>query len=212
LNPVITWTIDDSQGIKSSTLSVDGRAALVYGPYGTSTHASFAGVLAGLNLSAGSHNFVIQARNSVGTASSLPYSGTFQLATPTNSGPTVSAVVTALSGAKPLITWTLDDSDGIGSTTLEVDGRAALVYGPYGTKTHASYAGALASLNLAAGSHTFVIRAKDSAGTPVSTTYSGTFTLNSPASQSAADRALATVLADRAIQGPSAKAAWLYGA
>ena len=82
--------------------------------------------------------------------------------------------MTAVSGANPVITWTLDDANGIASTSITVDGKAVTVNGPYGTNTHANYSASLAGLNLAAGSHTFVIDATDSAATPMSTQYIGT--------------------------------------
>ena len=141
-NPVITWTARRRRRDRLDDHQIDGKATLVYGPYGTKTHANYAGALAGLNLAAGSHTFVIHATDSAGTPVATQYSGTFDVVAAVNSGPTISSVVTAVAGANPVITWTLDDADGIASATIEVDGKATLVYGPYGTKTHANYAGA----------------------------------------------------------------------
>ena len=176
-DPVITWTLEDFDGIASTTLSVDGRTAKVYGPYGTNTRADYAGVLAELNLAPGSHTFVITATDAAGTPLSTQYHGAFEMpAQPSgNTGPVISSVVKAVAGDDPVITWNLKDADGIAATTLTVDGRTVKVYGPYGTKTNADYAGVLAGLNLAPGSHTFVITATDAAGKPVSTQLTGTF-------------------------------------
>ena len=176
-NPVVTWTLDDKDGIASTTFTVDGKKVQVYGPYGTKMHASYSVSLAGLNLSPGNHSFVIQAADSARNSVTTKYAGTFNVVGVTNTGPAISGVVAAVSGSNPVVTWTLDDSNGIASTTITVDGRKVQVYGPYGSKTHANYAAALAGLKLSPGDHSFVIQATDSAAKPVTTKYNGTFTV-----------------------------------
>ena len=174
-NPVITWTVDDSDGIASTTFTVDGKKVPVYGPYGTKTHANYSASLAGLNLAPGSHSFVIQATDSARTPASTQYTGTFMIGGTTNSGPTIGNVVTAVSGAKPVITWNLDDSEGIASTAVTSMARCRftvrMAQDPRQLRRGAG------RIELAPGDHTFVIQATDSAATPATSQYTGTFTI-----------------------------------
>ena len=124
---------------------------------------------------------MIHATDAAGTPVATQFTGSFDVAAPANGGPAISNIVVSQSGATPVITWSVQDGDGIAATSVEIDGQVvATVYGPYGTKYSANYAGALAGL--AAGTHNYVIHATDAAATPNSTQTSGTFELT--ASQS----------------------------
>ena len=179
--PVITWSVADSDGIASTSLTVDGKSvSTIYGPYGTKYAANYAGVW--VLLAAGNHTYVIHATDSAGTPASTDYTGSFTVASQsalTNPAPTIGNVVVSLTSNPPVITWSAADADGIASTSLMVDGKSvSTIYGPYGTKYAANYAGVLGTL--AAGNHTYVIHATDSAGTPASTDYTGSFTVAAP--------------------------------
>ena len=93
---------------------------------------------------------------------------------PVSSGPTISNVVVALYTSPPVITWSAADPAGLGAMSLKVDGKAvSTIYDPYGTKTAADYAGAIGIL--APGNHTYVIQAANTASSPLSTQYTGSF-------------------------------------
>ena len=114
----------------------------------------------------GNHTFAIHVTDANATPASADYTGTFNVPAPTNpvnTGPVISSVVLALTTNPPVITWSLADTDGIANTSITVDNKTlSTVYGPYGTKYSASYAGVLGAL--AAGTHTYVIHATDAAG------------------------------------------------
>ncbi len=183
--PVITWSAADSNGLGAMSLTVDGKViTTIYGPYGSSTAANYAGALSGL--SAGTHTYVIYATDTAATPVTSQHSGSFTVAgsnpVPTNPGPTISNVTLALSGNPPVITWSAADSNGLGAMSLTVDGKAiTTIYGPYGSSTAANYAGALSGLS--AGTHSYVIYATDTATSPVTSQYTGSFTVtgSSPA-------------------------------
>ncbi len=71
----------------SSSLTVDGKAAKIYGPYTATSGVNYSGVFG--TLSAGSHNYTITATDKLGNASQ--YTGSFNVAA--NTGPTISSVV-----------------------------------------------------------------------------------------------------------------------
>jgi hypothetical protein len=102
----------------------------------------------------------------------------------TKAGPAISGVTLSVSGAKPVVTWTVSANSGIASSVLLVDGKAVSVFKPSGSKTYANYSVALASLNLSAGNHTFAVKATDAAGTPITTECAGTFTIVGPSVKS----------------------------
>ncbi|MFZ1935319.1 MAG: hypothetical protein WCB27_02620 [Thermoguttaceae bacterium] len=90
-------------------------------------------------------------------------------------GPTIGQVV--VSQTKGKISWSVSDTLRVTSSTLQVDGLAPTVSGPFaGTSGAVNFSGSLPLLAL--GSHSFRITATDSAGN--STSFSGTFTVAPP--------------------------------
>jgi hypothetical protein len=97
-----------------------------------------------------------------------------------STGPAITAVSLAVSGAKPVVTWTVSATPGIASTVLIVDGKAVATSKLSGSKTQANYSAAIAGLKLSAGTHSYVIKATDTAGAPITTQCSGTFLVVGP--------------------------------
>ena len=121
------------------------------------------------------------------------------MAAAANSGPTVGQVV--VSQAKGRITWNAVDTDGVRSSTLQIDGTpVSNVAGPYIAASGVNFSAQLGAL--AAGDHRYTITATDRAGNVSS--FSGSFTLI--AASSAAKNALFST----ASLSNSAKVAWVY--
>ena len=156
--PVITWNVSDTNAITSSSITVDSKAvAVVYGPFGTSYNANYAGAIG--QLASGSHSYVITATDSAGGSSQ--FTGTFVV------GPVISGVV--VSKAQSEITWNTADTVALASLSLVLDNTtAATIYGPFSTS---NYAGVFGSLS--AGTHTYVISVTNVQG--LTTTFDGTF-------------------------------------
>jgi hypothetical protein len=188
---VITWKVTDTAGIASTKIAVDGTNLVVCGPYGTKYDANYAGLLG--SLAPGSHTYAITATDVNGLSNTS--TSTFTVAGST-SGPAISSIVVAASAVTPVITCRVTDASGITSTTITVDGTPLTVYGPYGTKYAANYAGVLGALS--AGVHTYVITATDVNG--LSNTSTAAFTV---ASSAAIDAVVSTSVGD------SVKADWL---
>ena len=162
-------------------------------------------MLAGLNLTAGSHSYVIHATDSAGTPVATQYSGTFDLAATVSSGPTISNVVitefqgngdgVVQAGEKVEITWSLTDPDGIFSTNALIDNLPAKVtYGPYGANFAAVFD------PFTAGSHSLAIRATDNSAAHSQSQYNALFSA-----------AVAQVLAQTVTEPVgSAKTNWLF--
>jgi hypothetical protein len=75
--------------------------------------------------------------------------------------PTISQVV--IVPAQGLMTWNIQDAEGVASTSLTVDGSPVTkIYGPYAAATGANYAGIFGILT--AGNHPYTITATDSVG------------------------------------------------
>ena len=90
-------------------------------------------------------------------------------------GPTISNVV--VSQTKGIITWSVFDTLSVTSSTLQVDGVAPTVMGPFaGTSGAVNFAGRLPLLST--GTHSYRIAATDSTGN--STSLSNTFTVSPP--------------------------------
>ena len=158
-NPVITWTLDDADGIASTSMTVDGKAVAVNGPYGTNTHANYSASLAGLNLASGDHTFVIYATDSAATPMSTQYIGAFTVAG--NAGPTIGGVYVL--PASGVMSWNAVDADGVAGASLTIDGASvSKVYGPYTAASGVNFSGQFGTL--AAGNHTYVITATDKLG------------------------------------------------
>jgi hypothetical protein len=65
--------------------------------------------------------------------------------------------------AKGLITWNVQDSDGVRGSSLKIDGvNVSQIYGPYPASSGVNYAGVFDTLSV--GSHTYVITATDKLG------------------------------------------------
>ena len=149
------------------TLTIDGKAiSAIYGPYGSSISANYAGAIG--TLAAGTHTYVITATDKATPPASSQFSGSFVVGPV---GPAISGIVfAAMNGNgsgiidasdKILVTWSLSDASGIASTSILADGSVAptALYGPYATSTGVNYAAVFNPL--AAGSHTFTIKATD---------------------------------------------------
>jgi hypothetical protein len=191
----MTWNAQDSDGVASSSLTVDGKAATVNGPYTAASGVNFSGAFG--SLAAGTHNYTITAVDKLGNSSQ--YTGTFSVVS--NPGPTIGGVVVVT--AQGLMTWNAQDSDGVASSSLTVDGTAAKIYGPYTAASGVNYSGVFGAL--ATGTHNYTITATDGLGN-VSTS-NGSFTLVAPTL--AAKNALFSA-ASQSASGNSAKVNWLY--
>jgi large repetitive protein len=158
----LTWNVANSNGVSSSSLTIDGNGVGVSGPYTAANGYNFAGALGAL--AAGSHTYVINATDNSGRFSR--YSGTFLV---TNLSPKIGQV--GISVARGLISWNAYDLDGVSCVSVTVDGVAKKILGPYKAASGYNYQGAFGAL--ASGSHVYVIRAVDTAGN--ASQYSGTF-------------------------------------
>ena len=168
--PVITCrATDTTAALASVTMTIDGAAIGVCGPYGTANDANYAGLLG--TPSAGSHTYVITATDANGASNTT--NGTFTVAGSTNGGPTISGIVVAPTASTPVITCRATDAAALASVTMTIDGASITVCGPYGTQNDANYAGLLGTLT--PGSHTYVIKATDVNGKSNSST--STFTV-----------------------------------
>jgi hypothetical protein len=68
---LMTWNVVDSNGVASSSLTVDGKAVPnVYGPYAATSGVNYAGVFG--TLSSGTHNYTITATDNLGKSSQYP--------------------------------------------------------------------------------------------------------------------------------------------
>jgi hypothetical protein len=158
----LSWNSGSSNGVASVTLSIDGANVAVCGPYAAASGYNYSGALG--SLANGSHVYVITATDNSGRYSQ--YNGTFLIA---NVGPTISQA--AVSVAKGTITWNAFDPDGVQTLSLTIDGVAKKISGPYKAASGSNYSATFASLR--AGTHTYIIRATDTAGN--SSQYNGTF-------------------------------------
>jgi hypothetical protein len=172
---VITWALTDGNPISSKSLTIDGAAIAIRGPFGPVSGALF--YSAGFGpLVAGSHSYTIQMTDNAGQSNSV--NGTFTVAPiPV---PSISLVVVAettrqngvLESGQPLkITWQATSSNGVASQTMTVDGRSITpIHGPYGGLYYSCPIG-----KWSAGDHAYVITATDAKGGVFSD--SGTFTV-----------------------------------
>ncbi len=158
----LTWNSASSNGVENGSLTIDGANVAVCGPYAAASGYNFSGALG--SLASGSHTYVISVTDNSGRYSQ--FGGVFQV---TNPGPTISQIGIAV--AQGLISWNANDSDGVASVSVSIDGVAKKVLGPFKASSGFNYEGVFSGL--AAGSHVYVIRAVDTAGNP--SQYSGTF-------------------------------------
>ncbi len=191
---VITWNVFDADGVAGSSVAIDGKtAAYIGGPYAASSGVNYYAPLG--SLAAGQHTATLTATDKQGNVSTQNWN--FTLANPT--GPLISQV--AVSQAKAFISWNCFDAQGVKSSSIQIDGKAAAnVYGPYKASSGVNFSATLSSM--AAGTHTYTITATDGAGNV--STLTGSFTWGSSSAQSAlASAALANL-------SNSAKLDWLY--
>ena len=163
----ISWNVDNSGGVKSMTLAIDGTSVTaISGPYKAASGVNYSAKYG--TLSAASHTYTITATDNFGAVSTL--TGSFTL-----DGPAISKV--AVSAAKGMLTWNIFDSIGVASTTLAVDGtKVTAISGPYTAASGINYSANYGVLSAA--SHTYTITATDKSGAV--TTLTGTFTLAGP--------------------------------
>jgi large repetitive protein len=164
----ITWHAADSDGVASSTLTIDHNAVTVVGPGGTPTSADFSASLGLLN--SGPHTFTITTTDVPGNVSTL--TANFTLDTQTSVGPTLSQV--SVSASKARISWNALDTTGVTGSTLSIDGQfVSNIAGPFPAASGVNFSAPLDSL--LAGTHTYSITGFDGLGSQATT--SGTFTL-----------------------------------
>ena len=168
----ITWNATDPDGVKSSTISIDGKLVSgVAGPFAAASGVNLSAPLG--NLTAGDHAYTITATDNTGHSSTL--NGTFTITAVANSGPTIGQV--AVSQTKGRISWNAVDPDGVASSSLVIDGTAvANVAGPFKAGSGVNFSAPLGSL--AAGDHAYAITATDKSGNK--STIQGNFTLLVP--------------------------------
>jgi hypothetical protein len=194
---VISWALTDGNPITSKSLTIDGAAIAIRGPFGPVSGNLF--YSAGFGpLVAGSHSYTIQMTDSAGQSNSV--NGTFTVAPIPI--PSISLVAVAeatrqngvLESDEPLkITWQATSSNGVASQTMTVDGRTITpINGPYGGSFYSCPIG-----KWSAGDHAFVITATDAKGGVFSD--SGTFTVAASAATppSISSVAVAEVTASR---------------
>jgi hypothetical protein len=168
----ITWAASDPDGIASQSLTVDGvRVSRIRGPYAGRYFTSNIGWR-----SVGTHTYRIRSVDARGNASAV--TGTFDVVAPV--GPAIRRVVVAESvqhnavnnqGEALRITWATHGAEFV---SLKVDGVVKRnIRGPYGGWYYSSRIG-----SYSAGTHHYVIRARDSRGAVSS--YSCTFDVASP--------------------------------
>ena len=208
----ISWNAVDSDGVASASITDRwlcgiGRRRPVRG----CVRRELLGALR-LRSAAGNHSYTITAVDKLGNVSTL--NGSFTLSGPAaNTGPTIGQVV--VSQAKGKMSWNAVDSAGVASVALTVNGTAvAGIGGPWAaTNGGANYSWSISSLS--AGSHTYVITARDKTGNVSS--LNGSFVITGAASSSAssssessAAKSLVLSNAGRSLVSSSAKVDWLY--
>jgi subtilase family serine protease len=163
----MTWNAQDSSGVTSSCLTVDGTTvANIHGPYRAASGVNFSAAFG--TLTVGAHSYTITVHDTLGYSSE--YNGTFSV-----TGPTIGSVVVVSSQAR--VTWNVQDSNGVTSSGLTIDGTAVSnIRGPYRAASGVNFS--VASGGLAAGTHNYTITATDSLG--FSTQYTGSFSVTGP--------------------------------
>ncbi len=162
----MTWNVQASAGVASSTLSVDNQlVSNVSGPFAApSGGVNFSGTFG--TLSSGTHVFLITATDNLGTVATS--SGSFVVS---SAGPTISKVV-VLSG-QGLMSWNVQAAAGVASSSLTVDGSPVInIFGPVADASGGvDFSGTFGAV--AAGTHSFTITATDNLG--VSSQFTGSF-------------------------------------
>jgi hypothetical protein len=164
--PAVTWTVNASSGIASTVFLVDGKVVSLSKSSASKTQANFSAALAGLNLSAGTHTFVIRTTDAAGKPITAECTGTFVIV-----GPTVKSV--AVSIAKGVLTWNATSPNGMSGVALTVDNKPVSKIGAF---TAGNYSAAIGLP--AIGTHKYVITATDKNGKKV--TFSGSFVVAAP--------------------------------
>jgi hypothetical protein len=164
---IMTWNLCSSYGVKSTSLLVDGRkVTTLYGPFKSASGVNYSANFG--TLAVGCHTYVITATDKSNHVSTTTCSFTV-------TGPTISCVAFALS--RNLITWNLYAPVGLKAVSLKIDGQVvAKLYGPYAAACGKNYAAKFSTL--LAGTHSYTIKATDSAGR--TSTLNGTFAVPTP--------------------------------
>jgi hypothetical protein len=183
----ISWNVADIDGVDKVTLKIDGvEVTSGIKKSGTSTSQTY--TYSGYP-GAGEHSFEITARDTVDVEAS-PYTSKFTVKATV---PVIKKVkATAKTATDPVtITWTVFDFDGVGSTTLKIDGApvtTGVTQSGSGTTITYTYTGAWG-----AGKHVFTIDAADASSAAVPAKQAkGSFTIKAPKASLAAAAILAT--------------------
>jgi hypothetical protein len=173
LKGTISWNAYDINGVKSSSLKIDGtKVSKLYGPFtadsGVNYYANFGAI------SVGVHKYTITATDKAGNVSTK--TGTF---TVVKSGPTISSVAVSVSDG--IISWNAYDINGVKSSSLKIDGSAvSSIGGPYAATSGVNYSGSFDGYSLSVGTHSYKITATDKAGNV--STKTGTFSVSATSS------------------------------
>jgi hypothetical protein len=168
----IAWNVADIDGIANVALSIDGGEPIAMSQKAGAKSSNYS---YSAKLTAGTHSYTITALDSAGAAAASS-TGTLTVKGTTPAIKNVKATAKT-SGDTTTITWTVYDIDGIGSTTLKIDGSAVAagitqVANADGSVTY-TYMGLQS-----AGKHTFTVGAIDAAPSPVSAKQAkGSFTV-----------------------------------
>ncbi len=150
-----SWRVFTIDGIRAVKISIDGGTAVtVQKSSGSSTSATY---LYSALLSARTHTYTITAVGATGKAAT-PYTGRVTVVGTTPLIVNVKATAKTSSN-NTTIKWTVYDIDGIGSTTLKIDGRkitSGITHTGSSTYITYTYTG-----KLSAGRHSYTINATD---------------------------------------------------
>ena len=151
----ITWNESDSSGLGATTLTLNGAPATFTKQSSSTTAASY--TYSG-QLKPGTYSYTITAYNGSGKSSTFVSAFTVSATIPVIANVSCNATTV---GKPTTIAWTVTDIDGIGSTTLRIDGVAitsGISQSGSSTSITSIYTG-----YLAAGTHQFTIDATDAA-------------------------------------------------
>ncbi|NLF09852.1 MAG: hypothetical protein GX594_18010, partial [Pirellulaceae bacterium] len=193
-------------GVASASITING-VKYNGNPHSTGSTTSLDFWVSIANLPAGQYNYAITAVDKAGNSSQLP--GTFTLAGSQQPGsnPVIGSVVP--SEAQKVITWNVQDADGVASASITING-VKYNGNPHSTGSTTSLDFWVSIANLSAGQYNYTITAVDKAGK--SSQLPGSFTLTGGSSGVVARSAVFSGIG-RSLNNrvdASAKLDWLY--